>query len=65
MCIMNDGTLGLHPIKENTRMRVKMNFDENSGSYYFLPYRQQVQVMGSIHAKVDGYLKPLETSTER
>ena len=34
--IMNDGTLGLHPIKENTRMREKMNFDENSGSYYFL-----------------------------
>ena len=36
MYIMNDGTLGLHPIKENTRMREKMNFDENSGSYYFL-----------------------------
>lgn len=34
--IMNNGTLGLHPIKENTRMREKMNFDENSGSYYFL-----------------------------
>ena len=36
---MNDGTLGLHPFIQNTRMRLNMNFDANSGSYYFLPYR--------------------------